>query len=1159
MRSRSIDAVHFQKILSRNIALPLGLGVLSTLVFVGMVLYLLTVLSSVEHTQDVIGNANHLSKLTIDAETGMRGYLITGDETFLAPYQAAKPQFDTEFDALARSVSSNPAQVDRLRRINTAFQTWSLYAEAMITLRRAQGDYLTAARAGHGKQHMDLIRSQFTTFIDLEQHLRQLRSDHAQSATVVLVSLYLLLNLGLAGAMAVFGRRELLAMSALYDAALKQQVAHNDLLQHTAWIRSGQSGLLARTVTPLAVVPLADALLDFVTHYLGGAVSALYVRENTHALRRIATYGFSHPAGLDGDRVLEDPIRHGAVFASRESLVGQAAHQNRLIRLDDVPPDYIQVSSALGASTPRHLIIAPLVNAGKVNAVIEIGFMRAITPADIEFLDAITHTVGSVLDAALQRERLADLLAETQQLNEELQVQQEELRVTNEELEEQSHALAASHTRLETQQRELEQSNAQLLHQTAILDVRNAALERSRLDLEDRAQALERSSRYKSEFLANMSHELRTPLNSALILARLLSENTPGNLQPEQITFARTIYAAGNDLLELINDILDIAKVEAGKLELECKHVPVQRILQALSMTFAPVAAEKQLHFGVHVEANVPLTLHTDRQRVEQILKNLLSNAIKFTDAGAVTLSVGCPLPGQIAFTVSDSGIGIAAEHQERIFDAFSQADGTTSRKFGGTGLGLTISRDLAHLLGGRLDMHSTPGAGSQFTVQLPLTAVLPAVDGVRPLPHPAPGPDLPPAPRLPAAASFAADGARRHDGERVVLVIEDDPVFARVLHTVARQCGYRCLVALTADDGLMQASHHLPDAILLDLGLPDRSGLSVLQLLQATPATRHIPVQIISGSDHGTEALPPGAIGFAKKPASLDQLQAVFQKLGVTLPHSVKRLLLVEDDAVQRDSMMRLIASADLDIIAVASGEAALQALRTTAFDCMIVDLSLPDMQGNQLLERMTGDDIGTFPPIIVYTGRQLTPQEERDLMRYSRAIIIKGARSPERLLNEVALFLHKTEDALPPGRQTMLRTVHSPDRIFKGRTVLLVDDDVRNVFALTSALEQVGLSVMVARSGQEAITQLQSLPPIDLVLMDVMMPGMDGLEATRHIRRDPRFVHLPIIAVTAKATRRDHEHCLQAGASDYLAKPVDLARLHALLQQWLPTLAYP
>jgi signal transduction histidine kinase/DNA-binding response OmpR family regulator len=785
-------------------------------------------------------------------------------------------------------------------------------------------------------------------------------------------------------------------------------------------------------------------------------------------------------------------------------------------------------------------------------------------------MELIGPAVGASVAAVLYRHRLQVALEEQQALNEELQVQQEELRTANEELEEQSRALEESQTALENQQAELEQTNEQLAEQAASLDLKNTALTTAQDQLRERALELERASRYKSEFLANMSHELRTPLNSSLILAKLLADNAAGNLNEEQVRFAQTIYSAGNDLLNLINDILDISKVEAGKLELVPEELPLRRVVEGLVRSFEPLAKQKKLDFSLAVEPNVPMSIHTDRQRLEQILKNLLSNAVKFTDAGRVSLTVSANAEGWVQFAVRDSGIGIAAEQQDKIFDAFHQADGSTARKYGGTGLGLSISRDLTSLLGGTLTLASTLGEGSTFTLSLPRNAnvaatppapqpvpqLAPAAPPVRasaPTPEPAPV-DVEEA--QPAVPRFADDRAEPPLGRRTALVIEDEPEFARILYGLAHDMEFRCLVALTAEEGLELAAGENPDAILLDMRLPDRSGLSVLQQLKDNPSTRHIPVHVVSSQENGGEALHLGAIGYALKPTTREQLEAVFLKLKEKSSQQVKRVLLVEDDERQRESVVQLIADTDVEIAAVGSGEEALNLLRTQIFDCMIIDLKLPDMQGNELLQRMSLEELCSFPPVIVYTGRNLTREEETELLKYSRSIIIKGARSPERLLDEVTLFLHKVEAQLSSERQTMLKSVRGRDRVFEGRTILLVDDDVRNVFALTSALEQRGAHVQVGRNGFEALARLDEVEAIDLVLMDVMMPGMDGLEATRRIRQDPRFTRLPIIAITAKAMKDDQEQCLAAGANDYLAKPIDLTRLYSLLRVWMPTM---
>jgi signal transduction histidine kinase/DNA-binding response OmpR family regulator/CHASE3 domain sensor protein len=1153
MSGTPIDNIQFRRILTRNVALPLGMSVLSAVVFIGIIAYLLNVLNWVEHSQRVIGQASEVSRLSADMEAGMRGYLLSGDEAFLAPYLVAKPKLEVELASLERLVEDNEIQRDRLRRARGAQKQWDQYANEAIERRRKGADVVELVKSGRGKILTDEVRRQFAEVLVAEERLREERNDAARSVTTWSVASFLLLTLVIGGLMALFGRRELLRLSDMYGETLRHEAEHNADLRHQGWLRDGQNTLAERLVGIHELEPLAREVLAYVTRYVDGVVSAMYFRSEDGVLTRIGAYGFAH-----------DTAQHAHTIGPGESLASQAAAERRTLVLRELPPDYIKVGSALGEAAPRELLIVPITNHGKIKGVVEIGFMHAVSDRDIEFLNLASPAIGAAVAAVVYRQRLQAALEESQALNEELQVQQEELRTANEELEEQSRALEESQSALENQQAELEQTNDQLAEQALNLDLKNAALVEAQDQLRERALDLERASRYKSEFLANMSHELRTPLNSSLILAKLLADNGNGNLNEEQVRFAQTIYSAGNDLLHLINDILDISKVEAGKLELVPEDLPLRRVVDALGRAFEPLARQKALTFSVTVEHDVPATINTDRQRLEQVLKNLLSNAVKFTEMGEVGLTVRSTPEGWIQFVVHDSGIGIALEQHERIFEAFHQADGTTSRRFGGTGLGLSISRDLTTLLGGTLVMDSAPGQGSTFTLSLPRSG---AVAATPPAPAPARA-AAPVAAAAPAAvaepaaaeaqavASFPDDRDKPSDGARTVLVIEDDLDFADILFDLAHDLDFRCLVALTAADGLELAASQAPDAILLDMRLPDRSGLSVLQLLKDSPATRHIPVHVVSSMDNGGEALHLGAIGYALKPTSREQLEQVFRKLQEKSSQKIKHVLLVEDDARQRDSVVQLIADTDVQISAVGSGGEALALLRREVFDCMIIDLKLPDMQGNELLERMSHEELCSFPPVIVYTGRNLTRDEEAELLKYSRSIIIKGARSPERLLDEVTLFLHKVESQLTSERQNMLKTVRGRDRVFDGRTILLVDDDVRNVFALTSALEQRGARVEVARNGFEAIAKLDEVAGVDLVLMDVMMPGMDGLEATRRIRKDGRFDRLPIIAITAKAMKDDQEQCLAAGANDYLAKPIDLTRLYSLLRVWMPTM---
>jgi len=1161
-RTSVIDEQRFRKLLGRNVGLPLGVGVLSAVFFILLISYLLSAIQWVEHTDRVINNTNRSMKLSIDMETGMRGFLLTGDQHFLDPYEVAKPLLTAELQGLQVLVEDNPTQLDRFRRLLTLQEEWNVFALEMIKLRRENGDYQTPVLAGRGKRITDQIRTEYDQAVEMEQQLRLTRNAEVTRSTVMSVALYLVFVVIVSGILAWVGRRDLMALSDTYSENLRRQEIDAERLQKVAWLRNGQSELAEHVLGQLTLNMLGRNILQFLARYLGASVAAVYVRQEHGGLTRIASYGFSR------EQEERDQTIH-----SDEGIVGQAARQDRVITLKDVPVDYFKVSSGLGDGSPRSVIVVPTSNDDQVNGVIELGFLHALTEQDVEFLELISDNIGTSIEAARYRQRLQEVLAETQQLNEELQVQQEELRTANEELEEQSRILKESQAHLETQQAELEQTNEQLAEQGQALadqrdalDRNNEELNQAQVELQARADELQRSSKYKSEFLANMSHELRTPLNSSLILAKLLAENPTENLTAEQVKFAESIYSAGNDLLNLINDILDISKVEAGKLEVRPENSSVSRLVDGLRGLFQPLAAEKRLQFTVEMQPGAPTMLYTDRQRLEQILKNLLSNAIKFTESGTVSMIVSRQPGAGIAFTVRDSGIGIAEEHQQSIFEAFRQADGTTNRRYGGTGLGLSISRDLAALLGGSISVTSAPGQGSIFTLVLPeqyveqssepqganiaavvSTPVMPAPVIARPVVEPV-------VMRDEAIPVFDDDRDKAPFDKRCILVIEDEVRFAQILFDLAHELGYYCLVAHAADDGFNLAARFTPDAILLDMRLPDHSGLTVLQRLKELAPTRHIPVHVISVEDRQEAALHMGAIGYAVKPTTREELKDVFAKLEAKLTQKVKRILLVEDDALQRDSIARLIGDDDIEITAVGFAQEALDLLRDNIYDCMIIDLKLPDMLGDELLKRMSTEEICSFPPVIVYTGRNMTRDEEAELMKYSRSIIIKGARSPERLLDEVTLFLHKVESQLSNERQKMLKTARSRDKVFEARKILVVDDDVRNIFALTSALEHKGAVVEIARNGLEAIAKLNEVEDIDLVLMDVMMPEMDGYEATIEIRKDPRWRKLPIIAVTAKAMKDDQERCLQAGSNDYLAKPIDLDRLFSLIRVWLP-----
>jgi len=782
---------------------------------------------------------------------------------------------------------------------------------------------------------------------------------------------------------------------------------------------------------------------------------------------------------------------------------------------------------------------------------------------------------------------------ELRQINEELQAQQEELRQSNEELEEQTRALRESEERLQGQQEELRQMNEELEERTEALEAernevkrKNAELEEAQGMIEEKAEDLARTSQFKSEFLANVSHELRTPLNSLLILSQLLRDNKDGNLTEKQVEYARTINSSGSELLSLINEILDLSKIESGKMTLVVEDAPLADFVAGVEGQFRHVAEEKGLEFRAEVASGAPSHVQTDSQRLGQVVKNLLSNAFKFTSEGSVSLTIDRPElgaepswagldPGQaIAVTVADTGIGIPEDKQKLIFEAFQQADGTTVRRYGGTGLGLAISRELVSLLGGEIRMASEVGKGSSFTVLLP--DVLPAqeADGEHPqavdavdepegptTAEPAPTDDVPllaeearaPEPPLAGIEGVLDDRREIEPNDRSILIIEDDSVFARMLVDQAHERGFKCLVAGEGTPALHLADYYRPSGILLDLGLPDIDGMAVIDRLKENLDTRHIPVHIISGHEKQIDAMKMGAAGFMRKPISLDQIDRVFGKIESLTSRRVRTLLLVEDDESTRQSVVELIGEDDVDITAVPTGAEALECLAEAQFDCMVLDLALPDMSGVDLLGQIRVADDMSHVPVVVFTGRELSKEETLVLDKYAERIVVKDARSPERLLDETALFLHRVEKDLPEHKRRMIRMLHDKEAIFSDKKILLVDDDMRNVFALSSVLEEQGVELSIAKNGREGLERLGQNGEVHLVLMDIMMPEMDGYEAMREIRKQSRFKSLPIIALTAKAMKGDRAKCIEAGASDYLAKPVDTEKLLSMLRVWL------
>ncbi|MCC6533290.1 MAG: HAMP domain-containing protein [Burkholderiales bacterium] len=828
-----------------------------------------------------------------------------------------------------------------------------------------------------------------------------------------------------------------------------------------------------------------------------------------------------------------------------EGLVGQCLIEKQRLMLSDIPPDSIRIASGLMVAHPRDVIVLPVLFEGEVKAVIELASLNAFTVSHIGFLEQLTGSIGIVLNTIEATMRTEGLLQQSQQLAAELQAQQRELQQTNDELAQKARLLAGQNAEVERKNQEIEQA---------------------RRAVEEKAAELALTSRYKSEFLANMSHELRTPLNSILILGQQLAENTEANLTPRQVEFARTIHDAGTDLLNLISDILDLSKIESGTVTVESEELTFSHLRELVQRTFGHVAESRRLGFSVDFDPVLGPAMTTDPKRLLQVLKNLLSNAFKFTEQGGVRLEVAparrdwsadhpvlAKAEQVVRFTVADTGIGIPAEKQRIIFEAFQQADAGTSRKYGGTGLGLAISRELSSLLGGEIKLQSTPGMGSTFTLYLPLhycgpatraAAANPDQRSVLPAPSAAPPAMVEPVPD---------DRDDLRPGDAAMLIVEDDPHYAKVLLNLARDQGFKGLVAMRGADALTLARKYKPAALSLDIVLPDMLGWTVLSQLKQDTSTRHIPVQIVTIEEERQQGLERGAFAYLSKPITTQGIESAFDRIKRFAGSRTRRLLVVEDDPAERMSIRELLAYDDVDITTVDTGAKALAELRARQYDCVVLDLRLPDISGFDLLAEVQKEPALRDVPIVVFTGRELSADEERTLRKMAKSIVLKGVQSPERLLDETALFLHRVISDLPPSKRRMIETLTQSDEVLIGKKVLVVDDDVRNIFALTSLLERHQMHTVTAASGEEAIELIQRTPDIALALMDIMMPEMDGYETMRRIRQNRQFSLLPIIALTAKAMKGDREKCLEAGASDYIAKPVNSDQLLSLLRTWL------
>ena len=958
------------------------------------------------------------------------------------------------------------------------------------------------------------------------------------------------------------------------EQAKKEIEKANETLEVQMWQSAGLAELNDKTRGQLDIPALAKNIIQQLCQYLQVQVGAMYIREDS-ALNLVGSYAYAN-----GDSA--------GSYKVGEGLVGQAALDRKPMVVTDIPKNHIPINlGLLGEAVPNNMMVFPIMHENRVTGVVEMGTLTEFTQAQMDFLDAAMGNIAITINTAQARTRIDELLSKTQSQAEDLQAQGEELRVINEELEAQTESLQASEIQLKEKQAQLEATNTQLEEKAADLEESTAALEENQstldkqnqelklaqVNLEQKAEELALASKYKSEFLANMSHELRTPLNSLLILASMLTDNKQGNLTEEQIESAQIIYNGGQDLLNLINDILDLSKVESGKMTFTFEAMPLTDVASMVKTQFAHVAEEKGLDLNVTLAHNLPSSISTDKQRVKQIIKNLVSNAFKFTAVGSVSLNIFQPDnevdlsrsgldPSQaVAISVVDTGIGMTPDQQKIIFEAFQQADGSTSRQYGGTGLGLSISRELALKLGGQLTVTSNTGQGSTFTLYLPVddqiteekeasrtpvAKIIVPQTTKPPMSQHAAAPVLSPSP-------FPDDRAEVSAGDKILLVIEDDPKFAKVVYNFSHEKGFKCLVAPDGQTALALIKNYTPTAIILDLHLPDISGWGVLDVLKNDPATRHIPVHIMSVDEEVLDAYRKGAMGYLTKPVNEAALNESFQSIEQFLSKEIKDLLLVEDDANARHSIKMLLGGSDVRISEAEEGQAALDMLHTQHFDCVILDLTLPDMNGFEVLSQMNGNNSKAKCPVIVYTGRDLTPEENDELMKHADSVIVKGVKSPERLLDETALFLHRVVADMPVEKQETIKQLYYEDGLLTDKKILVVDDDIRNSFALSKLLTDRGLAVRIARDGQQALDSLAKDPNVDLVLMDIMMPVMDGYETIRNIRAKQEFKGLPILAFTAKAMKGDKEKCLAAGANDYLPKPIDIDRLFSMLRVWL------
>lgn len=1200
----------------RNLLIGFGISLLllivSSVASYMSISNLLKSADEVEHTNEVKQLVEKIISTIKDAETSQRGYLLTGDDIFLQPYSGAIDTAKSNIAYLKRLTADNPDQQMRANKLQEIVVLRLSSLERRIIQKR-NGEAVTTDQLLAGKKHMDEARATVNAMIKEEELLlaqRTARMNKFATYTPILivVAAFLSLIITVISFMRVNSdfekttqlQQELQQkdeditrrINIIQDVANKistgdysirvqdggadglgslsislNKMAGSlqdsfDLLADKEWLQTGIATLNEKMLGENELSQLSKNILEFTTQYTGSQAGAFYITEHSESLRFVKGFAFD-------EKHAKERIAYG------EGLAGQCAASGTLQHLQEIPDDLMVINYAAGSIKPRNIIAIPLYFERTVMGVIELGAIREYETKVINFLETAAHSIGTAINSIENRRRLQELLEETQSQSEELQAQHGELENINSELEAQTEKLQASEEELKVQQEELVEANSELEERARLLEEKNQQVFERNLEIQKKAEELEQSTRYKSEFLANMSHELRTPLNSILLLSRLLSENNSNNLSHDQMEYARVIQNSGHGLLSLIDEILDLSKIEAGKMDLQYSDVSVQDIVEDMTALFDPIAKEKNITFKTTVEPNVQGIIETDRLRLEQIIKNLVANALKFTAKGYVELKISMPgTEGHtIAFTVKDTGIGIPPEKQAIIFEAFQQADGSTRRKYGGTGLGLSISRQLTRLLGGEIYLYSEPGQGSEFTVHIPvskavasLTApgLMPDAAKTQPAFTGATAPQHPLAPPGELRQRYVTETIPDPVPDdrdkinilldKVILIVEDDTNFARSLLDFTRSKGYKGVVSVRGDEALPLARQFMPAGILLDIQLPVKDGWEVMEELKNHMQTRHIPVHMMSAYDGKYKSLSKGAVDFINKPVAYEQMEDIFSRIEFMLTNNPRKVLIVEENMKHARALAYYLENFKVNTEIKNTVIGSVQALLQKEVNCVILDMGIPNQRSYDTLDEVKKTPGLENIPIIIFTGKSLSRTEEVRIKQYADSIVIKTAHSYQRILDEVSLFLHLVEEK---GTTTTPRSTSNHmgilQEVLKDKTVLIADDDIRNIYSLTKALETYNMKVVSAVDGKDALKQLQEHPEVDIVLMDMMMPEMDGYESTKRIKANPAFSKLPVIAVTAKAMTGDREKCIEAGASDYISKPVDIDQLLSLLRVWL------